>query len=158
MEHLTSKLGQRQHVLVVSGGAVDQWIVIPQSQSDFNDGAAALAAELGLEDWMKMFNDRRAQGYNQSAVTVGRPYMDMREPEVVESNRVLLVRNLYYHHVATANNQLPYVDRLEISHVVDRQLYDLKASAARRTSWPTTPAPRACPPTRRARRRATTRP
>ena len=102
---------------------------LKQFHADFNDDAAALAAELGFEDWIKMFNDRRAQGYNQSAVTVGRPYMDFHVPEVVESNRVLLVRNPYYHHVDTANNQLPYVDRLEISHVGDKQLYDLKASA-----------------------------
>ena len=102
---------------------------LEQFHADFNDDAAALAAELGFEDWIKMFNDRRAQGYNQSAVTVGRPYMDFHVPEVVESNRVLLVRNPYYHHVDTANNQLPYVDRLEITHVGDKQLYDLKASA-----------------------------
>ena len=102
---------------------------LEQCHADFNDDAAALAAELGFEDWIKMFNDRRAQGYNQSAVTVGRPCMDFHVPEVVESNRVLLVRNPYYHHVDTANNQLPYVDRLEITHVGDKQLYDLKASA-----------------------------
>ena len=42
---------------------------------------------------------------------------------------MLLVRNPYYHHVDTANNQLPYVDRLEISLVGDKQLYDLKVSA-----------------------------
>ena len=35
----------------------------------------------------------------------------------------------HYHHVDTANNQLPYVDRLEISLVGDKQLYDLKVSA-----------------------------
>ena len=98
---------------------------LEQFHADFNDDAA----ELGFDDWIQMFNDRRAQGYNQSAVTVGRPYMDFHVPEVVESNRVLLVRNPYYHHVDTANNQLPYVDRLEISHVGDKQLYDLKASA-----------------------------
>ena len=102
---------------------------LEQFHADFNDDAAALATELGVEDWIQMFNDRRAQGYNQSAVTVGRPYMDMHVPEVVESNRVLLVRNPYYHHVDTANNQLPYVDRLEISLVGDKQLYDLKVSA-----------------------------
>ena len=102
---------------------------LKQFHADFNDEHAALATELGFEDWIQMFNDRRAQGYNQSAVTVGRPYMDMHVPEVVESNRVLLVRNPYYHHVDTANNQLPYVDRLEISLVGDKQLYDLKVSA-----------------------------
>ena len=102
---------------------------LEQFHTDFNDDDAALAAELGFDDWIQMFNDRRAQGYNQSAVTVGRPYMDFHVPEVVESNRVLLVRNPYYHHVDTANNQLPYVDRLEIFHVGDKQLYDLKASA-----------------------------
>ena len=42
---------------------------------------------------------------------------------------MLLVRNPYYHHVDTASNQLPYVDRLEITHVGDKQLYDLNASA-----------------------------
>ena len=102
---------------------------LQQFHADFNDDAAALAAELGFEDWITMFNDRRAQGYNQSAVTVGRPYLDMHVPEVVESNRVLLVRNPYYHHVDTAGNQLPYADRLEVTHVGDKQLYDLKASA-----------------------------
>ena len=38
-------------------------------------------------------------------------------------NRVLLARNPYYHFVDTASNQLPYADRLEISHVDDKQLY-----------------------------------
>ena len=102
---------------------------VKQFHADFNDDAAALATELGFETWVNLFNDRRAQGYNQSAVTVGRPYLDMHTPEVVESTRVLLVRNPYYHHVDTAGNQLPYIDRFEVAHVGDKQLYDLKVSA-----------------------------
>ena len=39
------------------------------------------------------------------------------------------VRNPYYHHVDTAGNQLPYIDRFEVAHVGDKQLYDLKVSA-----------------------------
>ena len=102
---------------------------VKQFHVDFNDDAAALATELGFETWVNLFNDRRAQGYNQSAVTVGRPYLDMHTPEVVESTRVQLVRNPYYHHVDTAGNQLPYIDRFEVAHVGDKQLYDLKVSA-----------------------------
>ena len=101
---------------------------LKQFHGDFSDGAAALAAELGYAHWRPLFNDRRAQGYDQSAVTIGRPYVDMHVPEVVEGNRVLLVRNPYYHHVDTAGNQLPYVDRLEVTHVPKR-LYDLKVMA-----------------------------
>ena len=95
----------------------------------FNEDAAALASELGYEDWVAMFRAHGTQGYTQSAVIIGRPYMDMHTPELIESDRVLLVRNAYYHHVDTAGNQLPYVDRLEVRHVGDLDLYHLKASA-----------------------------
>ncbi len=102
---------------------------LKQFHADYNDGAAALAAELGYAHWRTMFNDRRAQGYDQSSVIIGRPYVDTHVPEVVASERVLLVRNPYYHHVDTAGNQLPYVDRLEVTHVAGTQLYDLKVMA-----------------------------
>ncbi len=95
----------------------------------FNEDAAALASELGYEDWVAMFRAHGTQGYTQSSVIIGRPYMDMHTPELIESDRVLLVRNAYYHHVDTAGNQLPYVDRLEVRHVGDLDLYHLKASA-----------------------------
>ncbi len=120
-----------------------------QFHAGFNDDAAALAAEKGYEDWQQMFRAHGTQGYTQSAVIIGRPYLDMHTPEVVESDRVQLVRNPYYHHVDTANNQLPYIDRFEVRHVGDLDLYDLKASAgevdfaAYYTSAPSLPTYRA---------------
>ena len=122
---------------------------LQQFHAGFNEDAAALAAELGYEDWIQMFRAHGTQGYTQSAVIIGRPYLDMHTPEVVESDRVLLVRNPYYHHVDTAGNQLPYIDRLEVRHVGDKDLYDLKASAgevdfaAYYTSAPSLPTYRA---------------
>ena len=122
---------------------------LKQFHAGFNEDAAALAAEQGYEDWTRMFRAHGTQGYTQSAVIIGRPYMDMHTPEVVESDRVLLVRNPYYHHVDTAGNQLPYIDRFEVRHVGDLDLYDLKASAgevdfaAYYTSAPSLPTYRA---------------
>ncbi len=122
---------------------------LKQFHAGFNEDAAALAAEQGYEDWTQMFRAHGTQGYTQSAVIIGRPYMDMHTPEVVESDRVLLVRNPYYHHVDTAGNQLPYIDRFEVRHVGDLDLYDLKASAgevdfaAYYTSAPSLPTYRA---------------
>lgn len=100
-----------------------------QFHADFNEDVEALAEELGFETWVDLFNDRKAQGYNQAGVTIGRPYMDSHVPEVVESDRVVLVRNPYYHHVDTAGNQLPYIDRIEVNKVGDKDLYNLKTSA-----------------------------
>ena len=120
-----------------------------QFHAGFNEDAPALAAEKGYEDWQQMFRAHGTQGYTQSAVIIGRPYLDMHTPEVVESDRVQLVRNPYYHHVDTANNQLPYIDRFEVRHVGDLDLYDLKASAgevdfaAYYTSAPSLPTYRA---------------
>ena len=59
-----------------------------QFHAGFNDDAAALAAEKGYEDWQQMFRAHGTQGYTQSAVIIGRPYLDMHTPEVVESDRV----------------------------------------------------------------------
>lgn len=100
-----------------------------QFHKDFNPDVDKVAKDAGFESWVDLFNDRKAQGYNEVAVTIGRPYMDSHVPELVESDRVVVVRNPYYHHVDTAGNQLPYIDRVEVTLVGDKALYALKASA-----------------------------
>ncbi len=102
---------------------------VKQFHADYNDDAQALAEEEDYEDWMGLFNQQRCQCYQLTTVDLDRPYMDSFIPVEIESDRVLLERNPYFHQVDPEGNQLPYIDYLEVTLVGDQELYALKLTA-----------------------------
>lgn len=81
------------------------------------------------EAWVKLFNLKRAQGYNGASWDVTRPVMGIWVPIEVNSDSLLLERNPYFHHVDSEGNQLPYIDYLKITAVPDPELYNLKITS-----------------------------
>ena len=55
--------------------------------------------------------------------------MDSWTPVSIESDRVLLERNPYFHQVDPEGNQLPYMDFIEVTLAGDQDLYALRLSA-----------------------------
>ena len=102
---------------------------LKQYHAKYNEDAQALAEEAGMESWVNLLNSKRAQGYNLSAQPLDRPYMDSWTPIIIESDRVLLERNPYFHQVDEAGNQLPYMDYIEVSLAGDLDIYALRLSA-----------------------------
>ncbi len=102
---------------------------LKQYHAKYNENAQALAEEAGLETWVDLVNSKRAQGYNLSAQPLDRPYMDSWVPIIIESDRVLLERNPYFHQVDEAGNQLPYMDYIEVSLAGDLDIYALRLAA-----------------------------
>ncbi len=102
---------------------------LQQFHGKYNDDAQAMAEEAGLERWVDLLNGKRAQGYNLSAQDINRPYVDSWTPIIIESDRVLLERNPYFHQVDEAGNQLPYMDNIEVTLAGDQDIYALRLSA-----------------------------
>lgn len=102
---------------------------LEQFHADFNENAQALAEDAGFEIWVDMLGSRRAQGYQLTSMPLDRPYLDSWVPVSIESDRVLLERNPYFHQVDPEGNQLPYMDNIEVTLAGDQDLYALKLSA-----------------------------
>ena len=102
---------------------------LKQFHGKYNEDAQAMAEEAGMERWVDLLNSKRAQGYNLSAQDINRPYVDSWLPIIIESDRVLLERNPYFHQVDEAGNQLPYMDNIQVSLAGDLDIYALRLSA-----------------------------
>ena len=103
-----------------------------QMHLDYNADANDLAAELGFEDWVQMFNAKMAP-YNFTWDLGGEtdPYAPTLNTFVFSGadsfGNKYYERNPYFYKVDTAGNQLPYTDSLRRILVEDLQVQDLKA-------------------------------
>ena len=91
------------------------------------DGIDALVKAAGAADWVSLFNDKVT--FPGRWRDLGRPTLD---PWVMTApysgtTQVVAVRNPYYPKVDTAGNQLPYIDKMTIDVMQDRQAIVLKA-------------------------------
>jgi peptide/nickel transport system substrate-binding protein len=102
---------------------------LQQFHARFNENAQALAEGEGFETWVDLLNARRAQGYLLISMPLDRPYLDSWVPVVIQSDRVLLERNPYFHQVDPEGNQLPYMDYIEVTLAGDQDIYALRLSA-----------------------------
>jgi peptide/nickel transport system substrate-binding protein len=62
-------------------------------------------------------------------VALDRPVLDSYFPTDNRGGKIKLERNPYFHQVDPKGNQLPYIDRIEVSHTGDQDLYALKITA-----------------------------
>lgn len=103
-----------------------------QYHADYNADANDLAAELGFEDWVQMFNAKMTPYNNTwnlgSETDAYSPTLNtfVFASEDAFGNKYY-ERNPYYFKVDTAGNQLPYTDTLRRILVEDLQVQDLKA-------------------------------
>ncbi len=102
---------------------------LKQFHEKYNEDAQALAEEEGLENWVDLLEARRAQGYQLTSMPLDRPYLDSWVPISIESGHVVLERNPYFHQVDPEGNQLPYMDRIDVTLAGDQDLYALRLSA-----------------------------
>ena len=92
---------------------------------EHNPDAAKTAEAEGFEDWVGQF---RSHSNPSGNVLVGRPSLWVWVAEERTSERVIAVRNPYFHQVDTAGNQLPYIDRVDTVITGDKQVQILKAT------------------------------
>ncbi len=85
----------------------------------------ATVKEKGFANWQAMFNDKIRHSYGV-AMEPGFPTVNSAMPTVRESNTYVLERNPYYFKVDTAGNQLPYIDKIHITVVPNKELMDAK--------------------------------
>jgi peptide/nickel transport system substrate-binding protein len=100
-----------------------------QFHASFNEDAQALAEAEGMASWVDLINARRCQCYQPTSMPLDRPYMDSWIPVEIASDRILMERNPYFHHVDPAGNQLPYIDYIEVELAGNADLYALKLTA-----------------------------
>jgi peptide/nickel transport system substrate-binding protein len=92
---------------------------------EHNPDAAAQAEAEGFDDWVGYF---RSHSNPSGNVLVDRPSLWVWIAEERTSERVISVRNPYFHQVDTAGNQLPYIDRVDTVITGDKQVQILKAT------------------------------
>ena len=102
---------------------------LKEFHEDFNPKAQQLAEKLNYKTWVDLLNARRCQCYQQSMVALDRPVLDSFYPTDNRGGKIKLIRNPYFHHVDSNGNQLPYIDKIEVSHTGDQDLYALKITA-----------------------------
>ncbi len=98
---------------------------------DYNENAAALAEEAGLENWAELL-DVRVGIFDFERFQGGTPTLGawMGEGEVTtDETRYTLVRNPYYFKVDSAGNQYPYFDRVVVSRLGDSEVISLRVAA-----------------------------
>ena len=102
---------------------------MPAYNKDKLDGLIAAA---GVKSWSELFIKRCGLDTeaNERWQNPDRPVMEpwvIRQPYSNGATIVTLERNPYYHKVDTAGNQLPYIDKLQVSVNADDQTLVLKA-------------------------------
>ena len=102
---------------------------MPAYNKDKLDG---LIKQAGVKNWTELFIKKCAVDTeaNERWQNPDRPVMEpwvIKEPYVGGATIVTLERNPYYHKVDTAGNQLPYIDKLQVSVNADAQTLVLKA-------------------------------
>jgi len=96
---------------------------------EFNPDVEKLATAENFKTWVDLFNAKRQQGYQAVAWPLDRPTMDCWVPKETATTRILLERNPYCWQIDTEGNQLPYIDKVEISLMSDQSVMDLKLTS-----------------------------
>ena len=99
---------------------------LQQWHADYNENAAQLAEEEGFENWVQAFQAHLnpTRQYDED-----RPWLYKWIPEEESTDRVIFVRNPYYHAVDPEGKQLPYIDRVSVSIISDQETMTLRASS-----------------------------
>lgn len=87
-----------------------------------------LAQEEGFEFWYELFLDKAAsgEGWKNTDVPFLGPWCTVVS---LPATRVVLERNPYYWKVDTEGNQLPYIDKVVLDFVAEREIIAMKAAA-----------------------------
>ncbi len=93
---------------------------------DYNPDADTLAEEEGFEGWAQAF---LAHATPVGNMEIERPTIWAWMPEQLTADRAVVVRNPYFFQVDTAGNQLPYIDRIDVSVTGNKEVQILKASS-----------------------------
>lgn len=90
----------------------------------------ALVAEGGFETWSQMFLAKaQINAGSARAVDPGTPTLKAHRSVFKGLDKVIFERNPYYWKVDTAGNQLPYIDRIEVEILKDREMVNMKIVA-----------------------------
>ena len=91
----------------------------PQAEID------AMAAEANVEDWIALFRLKNQWSLNPDLPILG-PW---RSVEPINTPTWVLERNPFYYEVDTAGNQLPYIDRIQMTLAENLEVLNLRAIA-----------------------------
>ena len=87
----------------------------------------AMAKEAGYDNWVLFFKSKvPSRPYNFSETYIGIPTIEAYEMTAFGNNVSLFERNPYYWKVDAEGNQLPYIDRMQVSHVGNKEVVLLK--------------------------------
>ncbi len=87
----------------------------------------AMAEEAGYDNWVLFFKSKiPSRPYNFSETYIGIPTVEAYEMTAFGNNVGLFERNPYYWKVDAERNQLPYIDRMQVSHVGSKEVLLLK--------------------------------
>ena len=92
----------------------------------YNENADALAKEEGYDNWVQAVWQKRGGGGDFRVEDVNTPSLKPWNHEEITTTYVLHVRNPYHFAIDPAGNQLPYLDRLRVETVADKQTLNLK--------------------------------
>ena len=112
-----------------AGGPVGQTTYLPKHylvdyHPNYVDRAEleSRAKAEGYDDWMKYFSSRIPPQIYSLRYEVGIPTMAAYNLTQKGETVFLLERNPYYWKVDTEGNQLPYIDRLQVTHVSNKEV------------------------------------
>jgi peptide/nickel transport system substrate-binding protein len=91
----------------------------------YNPKAEELAKEEKRDTWIQALG---AHGGPTDHFEIGRPYVGGWIPEQSSSDIRIAVRNPYFHQVDSEGNQLPYIDRMNMTLVANKEVHALKAA------------------------------
>lgn len=92
----------------------------------YNENADALAKEEGYDSWVDAVWQKRGGGGDFRVNDMNTPSLKPWNHEEITTTYVLHVRNPYHFAIDPAGNQLPYLDRLRVETVADKQTLNLK--------------------------------
>jgi len=91
----------------------------------YNPKANDLAKERGFNSWYNLFSE--VANTRHSISSAGTPTIEPWIVTKVTTEYALLERNPYYWKIDIAGNQLPYIDKIRVTAVGNRELWNLKA-------------------------------
>ena len=92
----------------------------------YNENADALAKEEGYDNWVQAVWQKRGGGGDFRVEDMNTPSLKPWNHEEITTTYVLHVRNPYHFAIDPAGNQLPYLDRLRVETVADKETLNLK--------------------------------
>jgi peptide/nickel transport system substrate-binding protein len=97
---------------------------LEQFHADFSDNADELAVAEGFDYWYQLYGRQRNYGQNVDFPRLSQIVATSERPDAVFYDR-----NPFYWVVDTEGNQLPYIDKMLVDRVADRELENAKVLA-----------------------------